>query len=112
MKTNRIQPRFRPDQRFEVQPVPVAPFRAPQESELERLKGRLLRRRLDDAETPELYAPLRRAANDAAALAWATPFPLLFFPALLEEKSLEARQRVQRQKGIRARSRILFAEAA
>ena len=112
MKTNRIQTRFRPERRFEVRAVPVAPFRAMQESELERLKGRLLRRQLDDAETTELYAPLRRAANDAAALAWSTSLPLFFFPALLEEKVSEARQRIEKRKRIRARARVLFSEAA
>ena len=112
MKTNRIQTRFRTERRFEVDSVPVAPFRATQESELERLKSRLLRRQLDNAPTTELYAPLRRAANDAAALAWATSFPLLFFPALLEEKVREARHRIEKQNRIRARTRVLFAEAA
>src|SRR5262245_44001502 len=43
MNTNRKLPaRFGPETRFEVRPVPVVPFRATAETELERLKKRLL----------------------------------------------------------------------
>ena len=59
--------------------------------------------------TPELNAPLRRAANDAAALAWATVFPLLVFPVLFEEKTEAALRRAERQARIFVNSRELIA---
>ena len=42
----------------------------------------------------ELYC----AANEAAALAWLTVCPLLFFPSLLEEKVRTTLRRWERQK--------------
>ena len=109
-RNNRKLPtRFEPDTRFDVRPVPVAPFRATEETELERLKGRLLRRELEDAATPEINAHVRRAANEAAALAWVTPVPLLVFPTLFEEKTRTAYVRLARQEVIRERSRELLA---
>jgi len=79
-----------------------------QEPELERFKRRLLRELLNQNTNPELTAPLRRAANEAAALAWLTPYPLLVFPALLEEKVQRAQQHSLRQARIRRRSRKLL----
>ena len=70
----RVPARFGPETRFELRPAPPAPFRATQETEFERLKNKLLAQQLVQA-TPELNVPLRRAANEAAALAWATEFP-------------------------------------
>ena len=111
MKRNdrKLPARFEPDTRFEVWPVPAAPFRATQETELERLKSRLLRRELAVATTPEINAHLRRAANEAAALAWVTRVPLLVFPTLFEEKAHAAYDRLARQQVIRERSRELLA---
>ena len=103
--------RFEPETHFEVAPVPPVPFRGTQESELERLKDRLLREWLQQTPDEELYAPLRRAANEAAALAWFTPFPLLLFPALLEEKARAARQQGARQRRILVRSQNLLEDA-
>lgn len=108
----KVTPVFGPDTRFEVTPAPAAPFRAVQDTELERLKQRLLRQLLDATVEADLYTPLRRAANDAAALAWSTAWPLLVFPALLEEKAEAARQHAQRQRLIRRRSLKIMAEAA
>ena len=90
--------------RFTV-PVPAVPFRGTQETELDRLKARLLQEWLAQTADEQLYAPLRRAANEAAGLAWFTPFPLLFFPALLEEKARTAQRQQARQQQIRRRSR-------
>ena len=45
---NKLKARFGPETRFEVKPAPPATFRATQETELERLKGRLLRERLNE----------------------------------------------------------------
>jgi hypothetical protein len=96
---------FAPETRFELRP---ALFRAVQENEFERLKNKLLAQQLVGT-TPELNAPLRRAANDAAALAWATVFPLLVFPVLFEEKTEAAVLRVKRQARIYANSQLIVA---
>jgi hypothetical protein len=105
----RVPARFGPETRFELRPAPPAPFRATQETEFEWLKSRLLARQLAEAPTPELNPPLRRAANDAAALAWATVYPLLVFPVLFEEKIEAALCHAARQACIRERSRELLA---
>ena len=107
-----VPTRFAPETRFDLAPQFARPFRAAQETEFEKLKSRLLQRLLDDAVQTELDTPLRRAANDAAALAWTTPFPLLFFPALLEEKARRARLQLQKQNQVRFRSETLLVEAA
>ena len=93
----KLRAQFEPEARFEIAPVPPAPFRGRRETELERLKDRLLQELLADAENPALYTPLRRATNEAAALAWTTPFPLLLLPELLREKAATARRYVKRQ---------------
>jgi hypothetical protein len=84
------------------------PFRAVQEAEFERLKGRLLRERLEELWEPERNAGVRRAANEAAALAWLTRYPLLVFPALFEEKAETALLHADRQDRVRVRSRELL----
>jgi hypothetical protein len=114
MKTRKqtVPTRFAPETRFELAPQFAQPFRAVQETEFDKLKNRLLRRLLDNATRPELYAPLRQAANDAAALAWTTQFPLLVFPALLDEKADRAQLQLQKQKQIRLRSETILVEAA
>jgi hypothetical protein len=104
----RVPARFGPETRFEVRPAPPAPFRATQETEFERLKNRLLARQLAGAPTPELNPPLRRAANEAAALAWATVYPLLVFPVLFEEKT----QAALRQAFLKRQARIFVRAAA
>ena len=106
--TTRIPAEFAPEARFEVRPAAAAPFRVIQESEFERLKSRLLAEQLAGA-TPEVTVPLRRAANEAAALAWVTFYPLLVFPVLFEEKTAAALRQAQRQARIYADSRELLA---
>ena len=108
----RVPTKFAPETRFELAPQFAQPFRAVQETRFETLKNRLLRRLLDNAVRPELNAPLRRAANDAAALAWATQFPLLVFPELLEEKARQVQWQLQKQTQIRLRSEVILVEAA
>ena len=84
------------------------PFRGALETELEQLKARLLGPLLNAAADPVQSAPLRQAANEAAGLAWFTPFPLLFFPALLEEKIYAAQRQEARQRQIRRQSETLL----
>ena len=98
---------FGPETRFEVRPVP-APFRVVQEDRFERLKNELLRERLGNVQNTEAGSHLRQAANEAAALAWVTPFPLLVFPVLFEEKSAAALLMASRQRRVRERSRALL----
>ena len=101
---NTLRTQFSPEISFALKPG--APFRVAAETQLEKLKGRLLRQALQEAADPELYAPLRRAANEAAALAWINRYPLLLFPLLFEEKAHTARRHTARQAEIRRRSRV------
>ena len=112
MKTNRttLLTRFEPETRFDVVPVAAVPFRGPAETALEEFKARLLREALHATTEAELYAPLRRAANEAATAAWMTPFPLLFLPALFEEKFAAARRQWRLAQSVRVRSRRILAE--
>ena len=105
----RVPTQFGPETGFEVKPIPPAPFRARQEAELERLKTRLLAERLETCREAQSDGQLRRAANEAAALAWVTPYPLLVFPALFDEKAEAALLRADRQAQVRQRSRELLA---
>ena len=88
--------------RTRCEPGPPAPFRATQETEFERLKNQLLALQLAGLTKPELNTPLRRAANEAAALAWVTLYPLLVFPVLFEEKTATAVRQTERQARIYA----------
>ena len=110
MKTNKttLLTRFEPETHFDV-PPPVAPFRGTRETELEQFKDRLLRTALNRADEAEFYAPLRRAANEAAAAVWLTPFPLLFLPVVFEEKVTLARRQFERAQSVRSRSRKILA---
>src|SRR5262245_437263 len=112
-KQNRyVQIDFAPEERFAVMPVAAAPFRVAEFDGLEQLKNRLLRQLLSETTEAELCSPLRGAANDAASLAWATGYPLLFFPTLLEEKAQAARRQAGRQRHIRRRTRALAERVA
>ena len=107
--TSRLRAEFRPETRLEIRPLPAVPFRATLESEFERLKNRLLAETLDEAQQPELNVLLRRAANEAAALAWVTYYPLLVFPTLFEEKARAAVRQAKRQARVYAGSGELVA---
>ena len=113
MKKNRtttlkVPTRFAPEARFELRPVPPAPFRATQETEFDRLKNLLLNQELTQATAPGFPAVVRRAANDAAGIAWGTAIPLLVFPVLFEEKAAEALHQLKKQARIYKNSRELF----
>jgi hypothetical protein len=107
----KVQTTFGPETRFELTPAPAAPFRGTLEAELERLKSRLLQRLLRDTPYPEFNARFRRAANEAAALAWLTPYPLLMFPTLFDEKAQTAVQQGLLQECVHRRSLELLTEA-
>ena len=99
-KYRTLAARFGPEIRFALTPVVTAPFRATLNDDLERLKERLLRELFRATPDPELNPLLRRAANEATALAWTTPYPLLVLPVLLEEKADAARSYARHQSGI------------
>ena len=110
MKTNyrRVPTKFGPKTRFELKPVPAAPFRAVQENRFERLKNVLLDEQLEELLDPAFNSYVRNAANEAAALAWITPYPLLVFPALFEEKAASAVKLAEKQEEVLERSRELL----
>jgi len=97
---NRVNLQLGPDIRFELR---AAPFRATLETDFERLKKRLLDGQLDELEQPELNTVVRRAANEAAALAWITFYPLLVFPTLFEEKIAAALRLSARQTRVKVK---------
>jgi hypothetical protein len=111
MNTNytRVPTRFGPETRFEVQPAPPAPFRVTQENTLDQLKRRLLGEYLYGQPARRANGYLRRAANEAAALAWVTPYPLLVFPELFQEKAEAALLQAEHQETVRQRSLELLA---
>jgi len=108
---NLVPTRFRPARRFEIVPA-MGSFADLRDTAFEQLKGRLLRQLLGETADPVLQAPLRRAANEAAGLAWLTPYPLLFFPVLLEEKARAARRQQVRQREIQQQTRDLLRKAS
>lgn len=87
--------------RLETPAVSAVPYRWVVENEVEQLKNRLLRGELQAAAGLDQNVLLRRAANEAAALAWLTPFPLLVLPVLFDEKARAARRKAERQARIR-----------
>jgi hypothetical protein len=101
-----------PDARFEWVPPPPVPFRATEETDFERLKRQVMAEWLRRAESTEELALVRRAANEAAAVAWLTPYPLLVLPLLVQEKARKAVFQAKRQRQIRERSRYLLAQPA
>jgi len=69
----------------------------------------LLSERLAARGALDLNVQLRRAASEAAALAWVSRYPLLVFPVLFDELAETAVLRAQRQEQVRRRSRELLA---
>ena len=100
---------YEPDARLAPANLPSPlPHLPNAENELETLKNRLLRAELKRATTLDINVHLRRAANDAAALAWLTPYPLLVLPVLFDEKARAARKMASRAARIRERSEELL----
>jgi len=115
MKTRtkgRIRTQFAPETRFQVKLSPEGALRRERSAQLEDLKVRLLRRHVLHAPNIELIPAIRRAANDAASLAWFTPCPLLVFPTLFDEKVESAKHAAVVQERIWLQSQELLARAA
>jgi hypothetical protein len=86
--------------RFDLEPR-FAPLTAQHvQIRFESLKKRLLQPVLNAEPDAGLRRQLRLASNEAAAVAWTTPFPLLFLPALMEEKTAEVHSYVARQQAV------------
>lgn len=66
---------------------------------------------LEATQTVGLHRRIKRAANEAAGLAWTTEFPLLLFPALFAEFARRERVRENRQQKILAQSQDLMDHA-
>ena len=60
----------------------------------------------------QVHSWFSRAADDAASIAWATPYPLLVLPVLLEEKLRDARRKAELQQTIYESSQPIVALAA
>ena len=71
---------------------------------MEELKQRLLQESARSKSDSAALSNLRLAAEEAASLAWTTPFPLLVLPELFAEKAAEASIRSRRQQEIKRRS--------
>jgi hypothetical protein len=61
------------------------------------LKTRLLLERLNQTPESETHALIMRQANEAALLAWLSPYPLLTFPCLFEERAASATEQARRE---------------
>lgn len=114
MKTtnNRVETRFGPPMRFKLKPGGAKPSKGGHEEAFEQLKERLLTDELTRAATTAAGPALRRAAMDAAAVAWTTRYPLLVLPELLREKAAAAHAYARRQRTILRRSQSLLSLAA
>ena len=99
-----IAAEFEPATPLDSHPAPASRHQASGIAALEELKQRLLQETARARSDSATLSCLRRAAEEAASLAWTTPFPLLVLPELFAEKAAEACLRSQRQRDIRQRS--------
>ena len=77
------------------------------QSAFQQLKARLLQPVLEKAaQAPVVRRQLKLAANEAAAVAWTTPFPLLVLPLLLEEKAAEVEEHAARQEQVHQATQV------
>lgn len=86
---------------FEQEPLLSMAQRGALETQLEQLKEQLLQPVLNSIQSAAVVRELRRAANEAAALAWFTICPILVLPTLLEEKVRSTLTWCARQERIR-----------
>jgi hypothetical protein len=92
-----VPTRFGRETRFKIRPKFTANRRGESELKLDQLKTRLLKTVLQETVDSGLRKQFRLAANEAAAIAWSTPYPLLVLPVLFQEKTAEVRGYVLRQ---------------
>jgi hypothetical protein len=106
--TRKLQTYFDPDTEFEAPLLEGEPLRRT----FAGLHDTLVTETLETTETLALHTPLKQAANEAAGLAWTTPYPLLVFPGLFNEKADGVRRQQKRARRIKAQSAELLMEAA
>lgn len=105
--TRKLKTFFDPDTEFEATLLEGAPLK----EAFAELQEALMAETLELTGTLALHAPLKQAANEAAALAWTTGFPLLVFPALFQEKAERVRFREKKALRIKAQTADLLMEA-
>jgi hypothetical protein len=111
--TNRkVSARFTPETRFELAPRFESLAGDLTRYTFEQLKARLLRPVLHDAPSQTVRRQLRLAANEAAAVAWTTEYPLLVLPVLLEEKAQEVHHYALRQEQVQQTTPVFGANAS
>ncbi len=106
--TRKLNAYFDPDTEFEPELLAGEPLRAA----FAALRDALVSETLEATETLALHGPLKQAANEAAGLAWTTPFPLLVFPGLFQEKIDRTRAQQDRAQRIKAQTAEFLMEAA
>ena len=105
--TKQVPTRFGQETRFELTPRFNAVTLEQTRSTFHQLKARLLEPVLEKvAEDPVAQRQLRLAANEAAAVAWTTGFPLLVLPVLLEEKAAEVEEHAARQEQVHQATQV------
>ena len=111
LKSVKVPAEFGPGNRFKSNQVPTGGHRSRRIAVLEELKQRLFHETARTMSDEVSLSYLRRAAEEAASLAWATPYPLLVLPELFAEKAAEACLKSERQREIRERSQGIVALA-
>jgi hypothetical protein len=105
----KVPARFGPEVRFEVKPRAAVLANAELGHRFALLKDWMLSQSVEQAEDLSVLGLLRRAANEAAALAWTTPYPLLVYPILFEEVASVLKHRLERQEWVTQTTRELLA---
>ena|SRR5437016_12318126 len=108
LESHDIAAEFEPASRLDSSPLSARRLQASLIAALEELKQRLLRETARARSDSATLSCLRRAAEEAASLAWTTPFPLLVLPELFAEMAAEAYVQSQRQRDIQQRSQGLI----
>lgn len=106
-RDQRLTARFAPEVEFELTPLAGAVSPEAVRIKFQELQSRLVEESLSVTQIPSVRIGIRRAALEAAALSWTTPFPLLVMPVLFLEKTRETRRRLEKQQEVRWRSERL-----
>lgn len=109
MNMQKLEARFSLETAYPLEPRFEAVRPSVDGNHFEQLKLHLLNSVLDEQREPARRKQLQLAANEAAALAWTTPYPLLFLPALFQEKARELREYNRRQEQVEETSQALLA---
>lgn len=104
--------RFDPETRFDLPTESTSVSYDSVDHEFARMKETMLEQNQATTEFRFEQDLIRFAVNEAEALAWTSPFPLLVFPALTQEKTDQARKHFQKQQEIWRRSQTLLSNVA